>query len=372
MKFNEEIIPNEITKIFCSFRKCLIQVDEYDRDELIRKLYKEHFFESITRFFASTFSEESELLQELIWILILVFSSMDEDLKYEILKPTGLLGHLETTLFNEGISVFSNSVWALGNLMIYDSEIKAIFLERNIFDKIFLRLKHFEKQIKNITPEFYQAFLVFLEALLITSPLNKEDEDFYEKLNWCLELLIYCNEGILSVIESDLLGCIKNITHMMTPQSLQKLLKSPIFEPFLICLFKKFTNPTFPYHKLIIEILLNLTWNLKDEYIDFFQDSSIQMMFSSFLSKDENLLETLSLIGNIFNDQNVVESIFFNKTECLFEEILICFKQIVEEGEQPRLIEEIVRVVNKMLKFKKNQEMVIFCVNQYGKIILYF
>jgi hypothetical protein len=362
------IVPKLIVENLNEIRKLLISTSNENREKLVTCFLKEGFIKDMIKFVEEPSFQNFDILEQITWIFLLIFSSNDKTQILEILVNYDLVTHLNELLSLNHVEIFSNVVWCFANLINNNTKMKKFLVDFKIFDKIQERIEEIEKEGTVLNPSFYLSFVIFLNSYQTTIPFDLTQSEIEGFLMRCLSYFVHSSPELLSFFEPDLLNCIRNLTHFMEETLLVSLLKRELFGNFINKVFVCFVNKKYKFKNHIISILGNLTTDVLREITIVFEQTQIQKALLISLKDEQTMKDTALLIGNVVLDEDVLESFFTNKNEGLFETLLHLIGHKVNiYSKAENQVEELLRALQNFLLNGKSIEFNKFCLYNHCK-----
>ena len=360
--------PKRLVEHLNEIRKLLIITASEKRELLVDCFQTEGFLQDIVKYLNHSSSEHHDILEQITWIYLLIFSMISEQKLLGIIEEYDLITHLFGLLSIDHVEIFSNVVWCFANIMSNEPQMKRLLVEIKVFEKIEERSQEIEAAGRVLNPSFYQSFVIYLDSYLTTVPFETTQVEIENYLLRCLNFYVNCSTELLKCFETDLLGCIRHLTHFIDEYLLKEIIQKNLFGEFINQLFSSFIDVKYPYKNHILGILSNLTSDIIRDITMVFEADSIQKMLNNCLRNEETLYETAILLGNILLDLKVLDSFFQNKNEEIFRLLFyILERKVTRYDEFIDQIEEIVRTIQIFLIRGESECFVLFCLENCGK-----
>ena len=368
------IDPHKVVQALHEIRNTLLMTASENRNNLVVFLQDNKFLKDSLKFITDSCYRKKEILEELTWVLLLMFSYLNEGTMIQILDDTNLIIHLNNLLNYTDIEVFSNVVWTLANILSDNPTIKNLFSDLELFKRIESRMEALQINGPILNPSFYQSYLIYLDCHLCTIPFLETQGSLQKHLNRCIQFWMNSSEQLLSCFEQDLLSCIRHLTHFTTLETLQKHFNQHHFTIFLKMGFEKLEIHNYQFKAQILGIFTNLTSDLMPEILQIFSKNKIQKSLINCLVHPDHAVKTVILLGNILLEKTVFRSFFFNNNIEIFKNILHLFGSYVElrQGDQTA-IDELLRTIQIFIVFgdKVGDHFIHFCLENKSKRILH-
>lgn len=370
----EKVIdPKKIRFILHDIRNFLIMTSSEDRESVVDALRRQGFLVDVTKFMNKPSYFDPDILEEVTWIFLLVFSLICEEKLLRIVHDTDIIVVLVRLMTYNQIEIFSNIVWCLANIMNSNHQMKELYKKLQILQKIEQRMQELDQNSAVVNPSFYQSYLIFLESYICTSPYDEPQASIQNYLDRCLKLYVHSSKELLICFQEDLLSCICHLFHFVSEATLEAFLVNPTFGTFLNSLFVNLTKPNCNFKNLILSILCNLTFNLLEEFLSIFEKPQIQEVLTQRLRDPKTMPETVNLLGNVFLSQKVTSSVFTNNKSQLCTVLFEIFCKKVElEPSKEYLIDDLLRTIQNFLLFGESKPMITFCLSNQSSLIEYF
>jgi hypothetical protein len=370
---NENVIePKKMAIVLHDIRNLIIMTNSSDRESLVNIMGNKGFFLDIVKFMKNPSIFNIEILEEITWIFLLIFSSINEEKMLIIIDKIDIIALLVNLMKYDEIEIFSNIIWCFANIINDNQNMKQLFIDLTIIQKIEKRMEIFEKRSMITNPSFYQSYMVFLDSYFCTYPYNESQGNIKIYLRRLLGFYIDSPKELLACFELDLLNCIKILTHFINKNSLKQFLNLDIFGNFLSLLFTNLNKKNKEIKNTKIQILVNLTSDLIKDLLSIFEKKQIQKVVIQCLKDPATSDETINLVGNILLKKRVYNSIISNENMEIFEILLMRLGEIIElRADDEDALDDILRTVQIALIFGEYDEFILFCLKNISRLSLY-
>lgn len=353
--------------MLCQIKELLIAVKQSKRPILVSFLFDQGFLDQMTSFLSGVFADEEELLKEITWICILVFSvSSDCDLIFDILRQTGLLVRLVSMTQHPHFEVFSNSLWALANIQNEETEYKQILSRKSFFDSVSARLEYFEGKFQEVPKTFYESYFVFLGSHFGTLPVEESQSRLQNLLVWVVQILVRPEASAKYSIDDLILETVDKLTGLLEPAWLETFLEMKTSRVLFTFLMRNLEQKRADASRVEQRILFNLTRNLSADLENYFRQDQIQAILIRQLTENAFGPVTIKLFQNVLSSEQTIDSFFQNGNEHCFVSIFAIFSEI-KLDEHSEILEEMVYLLQQMLFFGQSGQLGRFVVDNLGR-----
>lgn len=312
----------------------MIRVNPKQRETVVLNLFETNYLDKFIKYFNENFRKEFDLLSEITWIWLLVFSINDEDLIMIILKNIPIIPNLLESLDHECFEVFSNATWALANIQQNSNDYKIILNSNFVFDKIKKRIEYFKKSGQKKTTDLYESFFVFVTSYYSTLPIEDNELVIFDNLMNSIDIYFELTMQNKCPYELEILESIDQLTGLLSKRKLIDLIENGLWNKLIDKLLVKLLANDDQTRTHLLNILFNLTVEEHHTVDSCFQDDHLQKMLMGVLDKRKNTHQVLLIFENILESDEMIFSLYQNQNHFVLGSFLEVLQYSEAEGKK--------------------------------------
>ena len=355
---------SQILMILQRTRIILIHLDESQRLGFAKHLFISEFLEEVTQYLATAFWGNSQIIEELTWIWMILFSVDDSVFISDLVKDLGLLCYFDSLLTYDNQEVFTNVVWALGNLLISNPEYKYVFLQMDLLQKVVVGLQKFD-DLPSVYPSLYQSYFIFLSAYFSSHVIQESQKTVLWLIRYTLDVMHKVDSKYLDTFRADLMKALLNLIKSLEGDQVPKVLSDKNMESYLKSTLSKIESVFLDNQYEDVSIICLISLYGDDQFFKLFFNDSILLKLSRVLKNSTVLEPILYLLSNLFLDEEVLKKMLIINQ---FEFIWVLFDRFNESLEKGDLsnTQGFLRVVHQMMCKIEDEDVDGFLLQNYS------
>lgn len=130
-------------KVFIDLRKLILSLSDKNRKTMVKKFVELKFCDALIRFMRMFF-DQTPILIELSWIMIIIFGAVGKENCLEIVMSDEFIPLYQKMIFTVDAELLENTIWGFANMCRDSQEIKTILKNQQIVFQICQKISSIE------------------------------------------------------------------------------------------------------------------------------------------------------------------------------------------------------------------------------------